>query len=129
MARDLNQLAAAARHQKEQERVERYEKLVTDITGLASDILDVYFPEDANGNADWDKFNWEKGEQLKQLLADLKAGRNPRRHSDDDRARPNPTRQSTAVEPAASATEPPADDIDETQPQGRLARLAGRLNQ
>ncbi len=47
--------------------------------------------------------------------------------SRDDSREPRTRQQPT--NPAASATEPPAADIDETQPQGPLAKLVSRFNQ
>jgi hypothetical protein len=64
---------------------------------------------------------------LRRIERSLTEAPGQRSGSRDD-SREHRTRQQSTT-PAAPATEPPADDIDETQPQGRLARLAGRLNQ
>lgn len=74
MARDFNARAAAAQAKKENDRNERYEALETDVIGLTDDILAITFPEKDNGDADWDKFNWNRAEQLKQLLKQFHEG-------------------------------------------------------
>lgn len=132
MARDLNRLAAAARQQKEQERIERHEKLETNVTGLLTDILDSTFPETVSGDPDWDKFNWTKAEQLQQLLTDFQAGRSTRRTSDEDRAQQTQSRR-TQPEPPPAATvpilvtpdpddEPEPDLVDQTTPARKTWR-------
>ena len=66
--RDHNARAAAAHAKKQEERTKRFDELETELIGLTDEILDSTFPQDDNSNPVWDKFNWNKAEELKRVL-------------------------------------------------------------
>jgi hypothetical protein len=145
MARDWNAVASAARQQKEQERTERYRKLLQDVIGSTEEIMDSTFPLKDDDTPDWDKFDWTKAEAFKQLLAAFQQGniqtnRPPREERpENDQAQQRQRRRDRddrqpAAEPAvvqpdpATATTAAAPTPDPADQPSRTRRILDRLN-
>lgn len=108
MAKDFNARAAAATALRDKQRTERHEQLETDIVGLFKDALDSTFPDKDDDTPDWDKFDWNRAEQLRSTLKQF--------------LNPQPAAARPAAAPAASPAPAEPTSTQQTPPAKATAR-------